>query len=455
METKTGEAQRRSWRVSLWAVFVLAHGAGLLGWWWQTPKGFPLAHSRFWVNSLLPIAGLIVLGLGALGLMKGTAKLTSLISVIPGFWMGVAISAVFVFPSTGLNALIVIAPLALVLSCLAIFSLPRSKLTVASALLAAISGLFLILSLKSPAPTTQSRKLDWVFPEENSLVTRSNFGNEFFQFQAQSALITATHSNVTVKVKPLLTFSSRSPDGFWTVFANRRQRGGPLRQLSQFHSTQSAARAFYRSDMLQRLTLEMMNTQQLSIESRARLTAPIYSHLNSYCHIMIDTDKDLFLSFSTSPRKLIKIKPFDYPSGRPARMAYFQKNELKIVEAHSGEKGPFKELAKGPLNRGQSLVMSLSTEKKGLFQVELIDWSAEASTDLSPTAGWRLPMNAIEFNRSSQGYHIWISLAATSVGRGWDSVAHSVGDYRGRMVLRLLSQPIAEDAVRIESLECS
>jgi len=45
-------------------------------------------------------------------------------------------------------------------------------------------------------------------------------------------------------------------------------------------------------------------------------------------------------------------------------------------------------------------------------------------------------MNAIEFSRF-EGRHksaaIWITLAGTSVGRGWDSVGHARGVYRNRM----------------------
>lgn len=49
-------------------------------------------------------------------------------------------------------------------------------------------------------------------------------------------------------------------------------------------------------------------------------------------------------------------------------------------------------------------------------------------------------MNAIEFQRidkrenEAPASQIWITLAATSVGRGWDCVGHHAGTYRNRMV---------------------
>jgi hypothetical protein len=46
-------------------------------------------------------------------------------------------------------------------------------------------------------------------------------------------------------------------------------------------------------------------------------------------------------------------------------------------------------------------------------------------------------MNAIEFQRfgapESSPVMIWITLAATSVGRGWDAVGHRAGTYRNRI----------------------
>jgi hypothetical protein len=69
----------------------------------------------------------------------------------------------------------------------------------------------------------------------------------------------------------------------------------------------------------------------------------------------------------------------------------------------------------------------------------LADWSAEADTTLSPTAGWGVPVNAIEFSlvsdQPSAPASIFVTLAGTSVGRGWDCVGHNPGTYRNRILL--------------------
>jgi len=49
-----------------------------------------------------------------------------------------------------------------------------------------------------------------------------------------------------------------------------------------------------------------------------------------------------------------------------------------------------------------------------------------------------VPQNAIEFNNNTdengiQSVTIWFTLAGTSVGRGWDTVGHTLGTYRNRM----------------------
>jgi hypothetical protein len=58
-----------------------------------------------------------------------------------------------------------------------------------------------------------------------------------------------------------------------------------------------------------------------------------------------------------------------------------------------------------------------------------------ASTELSPNPGWGLPQNAIEFSLPDPASpaNLFITLASTSVGRGFDSVSHAPGTYRNRI----------------------
>jgi hypothetical protein len=81
-------------------------------------------------------------------------------------------------------------------------------------------------------------------------------------------------------------------------------------------------------------------------------------------------------------------------------------------------------------------------------RIALLDWSAQLGTQLSPTAGWGLPVNAIEFVREGDAPGslavFYVTLAGTSVGRGWDSVGHREGLYRNRIRIEPASGEIAK-----------
>ena len=137
----------------------------------------------------------------------------------------------------------------------------------------------------------------------------------------------------------------------------------------------------------------------------------------------------------------MEVLPFDYPAGRPARFAYLgADNIFRVAQAKSGEKGPFETLAEGKLNRTDPLTLTLYDDGAPFCRITLDDWAAQAGTDLSPTAGWGVPQNAIEFSwdEDRQTAHFFITLAGTSVGRGWDSVGHTPGVYRNRMTIERL-----------------
>ena len=86
--------------------------------------------------------------------------------------------------------------------------------------------------------------------------------------------------------------------------------------------------------------------------------------------------------------------------------------------------------------------MTFYDDGRALCVVTLDDFASQASTDLSPTAGWGLPMNAIEFSRDNErgtsSASVFVTLTGTSVGRGWDSVGHAAGTYRNRMHVEML-----------------
>jgi hypothetical protein len=81
--------------------------------------------------------------------------------------------------------------------------------------------------------------------------------------------------------------------------------------------------------------------------------------------------------------------------------------------------------------------MILRNKENEIARIELMDWAKQCSTAISPTAGWRVPVNAIEFSRDTADEasvaSFFVTLAGTSVGRGFDSVGHAAGTYRSRI----------------------
>ena len=84
----------------------------------------------------------------------------------------------------------------------------------------------------------------------------------------------------------------------------------------------------------------------------------------------------------------------------PARFAYVDAKRQIPRDAGGGSgRGPFSELAAGRLKRGDPIVRTIYDEDKPAFRVTLDDWSAQVSTQLSPTAGYGVPVNAITMAR--------------------------------------------------------
>ncbi|MEM6994089.1 MAG: hypothetical protein AAF721_26485 [Myxococcota bacterium] len=104
-------------------------------------------------------------------------------------------------------------------------------------------------------------------------------------------------------------------------------------------------------------------------------------------------------------------------------------------------RAPFTDLCRQALGEdGLEITIVHGGVDVGVLRFE--DWAAQADVGLSPTAGWGVPANAIEFWADDPGSHVVLSLslAATSVGRGWHTVGHAAGVYRNRMRLTPLPQ---------------
>jgi hypothetical protein len=436
-------------------VFICAHLVVCGAYWWLSPKGFPVGHPRFWLNSVLPIAvaalctGLIVAHRRSRGLSGLTVVCVSLA------WGAAAFAGSVMFPSS-LRWLWVIGLGALLLGALCsrwlvhgervsrLVSLPC--LAIAFAL-----GWFVIWAQRPDLASTIPMNVSPPTLAAPSNDPAPDFPITFgagHVFQPSAQHLTAVHGELKVTCTPLLDFDRISPDGFWSIFAPaRKQYDGQKvtipRPSVQSHSISAGLNAIHYSDGSVVEFPVSAAPDGFEVTAHTPVERDTYSHLNSYCFLIITGVNALSLSFSPTAEKQIDVVPSDYPFGRPARFAYLDdEGTFSIVEASSGEKGPFHTLASGALGRGDPLTITFNDDGKPLASITFDDWSQQASTAPSPTAGWRVPVNAIEFRRidirSNSHVLITFTLAATSVGRGWDSVGHRAGTYRNRLRFQFL-----------------
>ncbi len=442
--------QSLSARLELTTTFAL-HALGGAAVWWLLPHRFPLAHLRFWSNTVVPLS-VAVLGLvGALAALCGWRRTTAIAgAALLAFWLGLAVTFAAAFPRSGWLLAAFALVLCVVFALRTRRTLPRAvwrdpAALVCAAVMLAAGGVW-ALAQRAPDPSTLPLDVAAPAPPLESPEQALRPVAPPLEAWPHSGRVKVSLGGVRLDVEPLLTFISRTPDRGWTVLATARDRIGPPREFRGSRAADGGAMYFYEDDGVSSLRLGAPDERGgVELEAITQLDRPVYSHLNSYAYMTAVGRGPLSLEFSPCPGSRITAEPFGYPIGRPARFAYLDaQGTFRVVEATSGEKGPFRELASGPLSRSDPLAITLVDGDKPAVRVVLDDWAAQASTALSPTAGWGVAANAIEFSRNGESagspISIYVTLASTSVGRGFDSVGHAAGTYRNRMRI----EPVAE-----------
>ena len=442
----------RVWRV-LWLSVLVATVILSAAWWLLAPAGFGFAHPRFWANRVAPIIGLGA-ALGGLAALRRGSKpaLRWLLPVWPAVWLGAAVAGRLLFPITLETIWLIPMAIAAVMG-LTVMPLWRGAYKRALA-----GGLSLALGVASGAGAlvwTQYPPRSRTRPSRENLAEAApspftippfdtgviRVGRGAIVHASEASLIVRL-SPLSISVKPMLTFLNGSQDGCWSILARPRDRAGPAPHLrfSQVEGD-SACSLFYDLPGQGPATLLVQaeaETGSVVVDATTRLTRTVYSHLNAYCDVEVRGHRRLELEFSPCAGLPIEVRKFDYPTGRPARFAFVEEDRtFRVVEATSGEKGPFRTLAQGRLAPDEMLSIGLHDQGRLIGRIFLADWSTQADTTISPTAGWGVPVNAIEFSLMddppSSPASIFVTLAATSVGRGWDCVAHNPGTYRNRI----------------------
>ncbi len=447
-----------------WRGLFLAAAAGALGAWALLPGGFPLDHPRFFANRVLPGLLLVtaLLGLLARLLRPGHGRAEALergaAFALTAFTLAGPLAGLVVFPHSGARLLLpALVPGALLAAAwwLRFRRRPRGVIALPAALLA----LAAVTAQRAPeADTRPAGTAPVELRLDPRLPGRIGLADGLTVYAAEGA-VRARLGPLQVYVEPLLRWFDASPDRCWTIFHPEGRAADALtlrgaqqarmvapslptvafpRLLRGGQRGEGWLRLDYGGGAARRLEVRALEAG-VALAASSVLEEELYSHLNSFTTIEIRGHRRLELVFSPCPTTPIAVLPSDYPFGRPCRAAFLDAGgDLVIVEASSGEKGPFRELARGPLGE-DSLTIFLHDGGLEVGRIVLYDWARQAGRTLSPSAGWGLPVNAIELDRSGESERapcrVYITLAATSLGRGWDAVGHRTGVYSNRIRL--------------------
>jgi len=434
---------------TLWFCVLISHVALTAAWWWAMPAGFPVGDINFWANQVFPL-GVIVVGLSCRLLSKNHPHLSAALGVcFPVMWLSSGIAALVVFPKS--ISVVWIAPFAfgMGLTILHRFITPAAYRYNASVFTAVVFSICLGIWL----PFTQRSKDPDTLPLNTPFQTAITSATDYHTVPITSEIrVRPDTGEISIEagfnrlnLQPNLRFVSRSPDRGWTLFAKEADREGPVTNLSGVsHDPDSDSLTLgYQQDFETSLSVTSEADSTVTVESTSLLSKPVYSHLNTFTELSLTGHRKLSVEFSACPGRKIDFTYSDYPRGKPARFAYLHRDgSFRVVEASSAEKGPFHDLATGRLARGETLVMTFFDDDRPIYRVSLEDWSAQAGVQDSPTAGYGVPVNAIEFSLGERSANspasMFITLAATGVGRGFQSVGHAAGTYRNRMKVETL-----------------
>jgi hypothetical protein len=443
--------EQTSWYMRTSASALLAfHVFGCIAWLLLMPGGFRLAHPRFWVNQVLPWVVLAFLAmLIIMRWRRGLEAVRPLLLALPAAWLFAGISTIVVFPISGrlLAPMLLVCGAVLLAACLPTRR-PRPR-DVLVFFIAATIGALLPLSQRAGDPRTKPDNLA-IDPVPADAVAHPSLLplyklSDRLRVQTSDGTVYLRCGAINVDFAPMLSFVSRSPDRCWTIVAPRDWRKPQNRTLAAMHSADSELRLWFDEADRSSLAVTLQDQNWAMLDARSHLSRPVWSHLNTFSELTIYGHKRLQIAFSPCGSQRFDVTHAGYPFGKPARLAYFNGGErFCVVEATNAEKGPFRELGSGRLLRGQPLAITLFDGGIAFVRLTFYDWSSQASDELSPTAGWGIPSNSIQFDlyedRPTSPAGVWLSLADTGVGRGWDTVGHAAGTYRNRVRVERLTE---------------
>ena len=429
----------------VWLMLLAVHTGAAGVWWWLMPGGFPSSSTEFWVNQVAPplVIAMLLLALFARGRFS-EAILPPILAMIPVFWMAFGISSRITFPESFASLWNLGFIGGAVLAGLWVrqfrFQVRPLWLTPALAVVAACAGWAAPGTQQAPEPATAPAGAALDAAPARAGDHRMVRLTHDAQLHPIDGRVVVRRDKLVLNVEPMLSFADRSPDRCWTALAPPEEDTATTRKLLSQVRDGTGWKLFYKDEDASELEVTT-HGGAIELDARSRLAHPIFSHANSFAELTIQGQHELSVSFSPLPERRIEIPA----ATAPARFAYVDaQGTFHVVQASQRQVGPFTEIAAAPMGRRDPLVLTIYDGGKAAFSVTLQDWAAQASTQLSPTAGWGVPVNAIELVSGTQAgisrALVSVSLAATSIGRGTQTVGHAPGVYRDRITVSLPPQ---------------
>lgn len=427
-------------RVVVWAAVLVVS----IAWYGLMPAGFPLMHLRFLANTAIPVFLAVASLVGIFTVLKPLPRFVVPMMAVPlAVCSAGSVSFRVLFPLSCGSLWLVGIGAAIALSPLAFIGVSTRKN--AWSLLGIGGGVGLLIGFlmaraqQAEAPSTRPRNapIPVIPAPADSELDPVNL-TDSLRVGLRSGRVWVSCHGLSIELDPVMTFISRSPDRCWSILAPKTDREGEGRRLAGVAIGDRSLSLAYEGSEQSFLEVAAISPVSASINGRIRLSEDVYSHLNYWCAFTVRGHRKLSLSFSPCPDKRFEVLPHDYPVGRPIRFAYVDLDGcFRVAEASTGEKGPYSVLTSGYVEPTEALVITLHDDGRPVARLTFEDWFAQAGLSLSPTAGWGLPVNAIEFMRNGEAQEascsVYLCLAATSVGRGWDTVGHAAGVYSNRV----------------------
>jgi hypothetical protein len=228
-----------------------------------------------------------------------------------------------------------------------------------------------------------------------------------------------------LRLLPFVRFDDASVDGFW-----------PLRRTPVVEKLVEAPAL---SGPSRRATLVVTDVDAgVLVEAATLVPRDVAAHLSRFTEVALSGLSAPGLRFDATGDTAYPATVYDYPRGRPVHFAAFTGDALRVWRATSAEKGPFIEVGRGPLGRGEPLGLTVLDGDEAQCHLTFLDFTAQASTQRSPTAGEGVPVNVVQFGRFASAdapVGLILSLAATGIGSGFETTQHAAGVYRNRIIL--------------------